>query len=269
MSASLTKARAQIARVGGFLKQGKPLPAATALQEALSSMLRQQLMKAERAEFAKMIEQAVYLLNNNAELRKSYPLILPYKPGEEKELLAALNDLLGALQTEAVDEAKDQIEQMEQRRSRAFEQGRELLAKKEIAPARKLLSSLVREHPSDSALRAEVAELFIEFEYYEDAFNYLDEALALSPEQLHLYNRIGIVLRKMRQFDVAEKYFMRAVAYAKHDPNLYFNLGRLYVDWQRYDKAEKAAKLALGLDPDFKEAHKLLVFSRRKLDGAG
>ena len=37
--------------------------------------------------------------------------------------------------------------------------------------------------------------------------------------------RIGIVLRKLGKFDVGEKYFMRAVNYAKDDPKSLLQFG--------------------------------------------
>ena len=52
--------------------------------------------------------------------------------------------------------------------------------------------------------------------------------------------------------------------YAKTDPNLYFNLGRVYLDWERWDKAERASRLALRLAPTFVEARKLLNFVLKK-----
>ena len=264
MSAELTKARKQITQVNTYLKQGKPHPAVNALYEAVMAMLKAQLMKAERDEFCRLIEQAIYQLNNSKDLRKLYPLVIPYTPGEEKALLDTIRELLHELQTNTVDDAKDQMEGRQKRRAEGLRTGQELLEAKKYDPARKALSSLVREFPNDSDLRAEVAELFMKSELYEDAFKYLDEALGLSPEQLHLYNRIGIVLRKLGQFDVGEKYFMRAVNFAREDPNLYFNLGRLYVDWQKFDKVEKAAKLALKLNPEFAEAQKMLCFALKK-----
>jgi predicted Zn-dependent protease len=264
MSAELTKARKQITQVNTYLKQGKPLPAVNAVYEAVLAMLKAQLMKAERDEFSKLIVQAVYQLNNNKELRQLNPLVINYTPGEEKALLESIRELLHILQANTVDQAKDQMEGRLKRRAEGLATGKALLESGDHDEARKVLASLAREFPNDGPLRGEIAEMFIQAELFEDAFKYLDEALALSPDQLHLYNRIGIVLRKLGKFDVGEKYFMRAVNYAKDDPNLYFNLGRLYIDWEKYDKVEKAAKIALKLNPNFQEAHKMYVFALKK-----
>ena len=264
MSAELSKARAQISAIGTHLKQGKVFPAATALYEAINNILRSQLMKSERDEFARMITDAVYLLNNDKGFRSSYPLLMQYQPGQEKQLAEMLRDVLQELQHSAVTEAKDIMQELHHRREAALERGRLLLIEHKHDEAREVLEKLAREFPEDSDLKARIADLFIKGELYEDAFTYLDEALDLSPDQIHLYNRIGIVLRRLKKFDVAEKYFIRAVPYAKNDANLYFNLGRVYVDWERFDKAEKAARIALRITPTFDEAKKMLNFSLRR-----
>lgn len=264
MSAELTKARAQLNKVGTFLKQAKPLPAVSALYEAVGAVMRTQLIRSEKEEFSKLITDAVLHLNGDRNLRKIYPLILDYKPGGEKELTEQLLDVLTELQATAVEEAKDLIADKEQRIQKGLAEGKLLIEEKRFAEAKDLLEKLSREFPHDGDLRARIAELFIGGELFEEAFAYLDEAIDLSPDQIHHYNRIGIVLRKLRKYDIAEKYFMRATGFAKSDPNLYFNLGRLYVDWERWDKAEKASRLALRLSPGFVEARKLLNYALKK-----
>ena len=43
-------------------------------------------------------------------------------------------------------------------------------------------------------------------------------------------------------------------------------MGRLYVDWKKWDKAVKAAQGALQLDPDFAEARKLMAYAEKMRD---
>lgn len=264
MSSELTKARTQLNKVGTYLKQGKPLPAVSSLYEALVAITHTPLIKSEKEEFAKLIMDAVLSLNGDRTLRQQYPLILKYVPGGEKELTDTLLSLLSELQATVVEEAKDIIADKEQRIEKGLAEGRLLIEEKRFDEARALLEKLAREFPRDADLKARIAELFIGGELFEEAFAYLDEAIALSPDQIRHYNRIGIVLRKLRKYDIAEKYFMRAAEFAKTDPNLYFNLGRVYLDWGRWDKAERASRLALRLSPSFIEARKLLNFSLKK-----
>lgn len=264
MSSELTKARSQINKVGTYLKQAKTLPAVSALYEALVAVMRTPLIKSEKEEFSRLITDAVLHLSGDRNLRKVYPLIIDYTPGNEKELADTLVHLLTELQATVVEEAKDIIADKEQRIEQGLIDGKLLIDEKRFDEARQLLEKLAREFPRDADLRARIAELFIGGELFEEAFTYLDEAIELSPDQIRHYNRIGIVLRKLHKFELAEKYFMRAVDYAKSDPNLYFNLGRVYLDWQRWDKAERASRLALRLSPSFVEAQKLLNFALKK-----
>jgi tetratricopeptide (TPR) repeat protein len=264
MSSQLTKARSQLNKVGTFLKQAKPLPAVSALYEAVGAVMRTPLIKSEKEEFSKLITDAVLLLNGDRNLRKVYPLILDYTPGNEKDLAETLVNLLTELQATAVESAKDMMADMNQRIAAGLAEGKLLIEQGRVDEAKQLLEKLAREFPRDADLRAQIAELFIGGECFDEAFKYLDEAIELSPDQIGHYNRIGIVLRKLHKYDIAEKYFMRAVEFAKTDPNLYFNLGRVYLDWQRWDKAERASRLALRLAPTFVEAHKLLNFVLKK-----
>jgi tetratricopeptide (TPR) repeat protein len=264
MSSSLTKARQQINSIGMFLKQGKLTPAVSGLYEAIIATIKTQLMKAEKEEFSRLIEQGVYNLNNDKELRKVYPLVIAYKAGEEKALLETLRELLNALQANVADEAKESLAALEKRKRDALAAAQEHLDKGEFDQAKEILEKLSREFSADTQLQAQISDMLLRAELFEDAFDYLDRALQSSPEEIHLYNRIAVVLRKMKKYDVAEKYFMRAVNFAKNDPNLYFNLGRVYIDWGRWDKVEKAARIALKLLPGFAEADKMLAFALKK-----
>ncbi len=265
MSTELIKARTNLSQVNSYLKQQKLLPAVNALYEALRTILKNPLMKAEREEFSKLIDKAVYTINSDRKLRELYPLDLTYEPGQEKALAESMKVLVQELENTVIDEAKDKLASLEQRKREGLEKAQNLLNNNLEDEAKSLLSRIVKDFPEDSDLRANIAEMLIKAELYEEAFDYLDQALTIDPEQIQLYNRIGIVLRKLRKFELAEKYFVRAVSFDKQDSNLYFNIGRLYLDWERWDKVAKAAKLAIKYRPDFVEAQKMLTFAEKKM----
>ena len=93
----------------------------------------------------------------------------------------------------------------------------------------------------------------------------LDDALKDDPNAIHLYNRIGMVLRKMQDFDTAEKYYLKALTLTDSDEYLYYNLGRLYYDWKKWDKMANSAERAVEINPEFGEAVKMLKFARKQL----
>ena len=128
-----------------------------------------------------------------------------------------------------------------------------------------MFGAISGEFADDSQLQSEIGEKFLSEGLYEDAAEYFTDAVTIDPNALHVYNRLGIALRKLERFDVAEDYFMKALPLAPNDPNLMFNVGRLYLDWGKWAKAVEYGEKAHALRPDFAEAMKLANFARKKL----
>jgi len=268
MSGELTKARQRLTSINSSLKQGKYMAAAQALNDAIVIMLSAQLMKSERDEFAQMLDDAVYALNNNKELRKVFPLVLNYTPGEEKKLLEQIFEMRKILQEDVNEGAQKDLASLEARKQAELDRGQQHLEQQEFDQAKQIFDALTTEFAGDAELKAEVADRFQKAGLNEEAVGYLSSAIKDSPDSLHLYNRIGIVLRKMQDFQSAENYYRKALEITQADEYLFFNLGRLYFDWQRWDKTAEAAQRAVGLNPNFHEAKKLLAYAQKKMSGA-
>jgi len=265
MSGELTKARKKLNSINASLKMGKYMAAAQALNDAIVTVLSAPLMKSERDEFTSMLTDAVYALNNNKELRKVYPLALHFAPGEERKLLESIFEMRKVLQEDVNEGAQRDLEALETKKREDLERGQRHLDASEFEQAKQTFDKLTTDFAGDSDLKADIADRYHKAGLNEEAIGYLNDAIKESPESLHLYNRIGIVLRKMKDFPSAEKYYMRALQITKADEFLYFNLGRLYYDWQRWDKLIEAAKQSLAICPDFAEAKKMLAFGQKKL----
>ncbi len=265
MSGELTKGRQRLAGINASLKMGKYMAAAQALNDAIVIMLSAPLMKNEREEFTQMVDNAVYALNNHKELRKVYPLVLAYTPGEEKKLLEQVFEMRKVLQEDVTEGAQKDLDALEARKREGLARGQSHLEQKQFDEARQTFDALVGEFPGDSELRADIADRYHKAGLNQDAVGHLSAAINESPDSLYLYNRIGIVLRKMQDFQSAESYYQRALGFTQTDEYLFFNLGRLYFDWQRWDKTAWAAQQAVDINPDFQEARKLLAFAKKKL----
>jgi tetratricopeptide (TPR) repeat protein len=265
MSGELTKARQKLAGINASLKMGKYMAAAQALNDAIVIMLSAPLMKNEREEFTQMLDTTVYALNNHRELRKVYPLVLHYTPGEEKKLLEELFEMRKVLQEDVNENAQKDLEALAAKKREGLDRGQQHLDQKEFDEARQVFDKLTGDFPGDAELKADIADRFYKAGLNQDALGHLNQAISESPESLYLYNRIGIVLRKMQDYASAESYYLRALGITQTDEYLFFNLGRLYYDWQKWDKMAQAAQKAVGINPNFQEAQKLLAFARKKL----
>ncbi|MDR0239259.1 MAG: tetratricopeptide repeat protein [Deltaproteobacteria bacterium] len=269
MSAELPKARQQLSQVRTLLRQEKVLPAVQGVQSALLTLLKGQFIKTERQEFEELLRDAMAYLANDATVRKVYPLQLAYAPGQERECNETLKDLIRSLHDLVAEDAQEQLRLREERKRALLALGKAQLEAGEAEKGLQTLVVLGQEFSDDPILRGEMGKILLDASQYAAAVEYLQHALEINPELLPLYNLIAIALRKLDRFETAEQYFLRAAEYMRMDPNLYFNIGRLYVDWKKWGKAAKAAQAALRLKPDFVEAHKLLAYAEGQLQAEG
>lgn len=265
MSSDLIKSRKKLNSVSTLLKKGKYMPAVQGVHDGLILFLKTQVMKAERAEFEEILQKVTYALNADKELRKIYPLIISYTPGQERELLDAMRELLKELQKALNDSVQDDLQAILAQKNAALEKAQEHLDNEEWDQAKAIFDQLVSDFGGDTDLKADIADRYLNAGRYQDAFHMLDDALKDDPNAIHLYNRIGMVLRKMKDYETAEKYYLKALTLTSDDEYLHYNVGRLYYDWRKWKKMAQAAQNAVNINPDFAEAVKMLKFAEKKM----
>ncbi|ADU63286.1 MAG: tetratricopeptide repeat protein [Pseudodesulfovibrio sp.] len=265
MSSELVKARKKLNSVTTMLKKGKYMTAIQGIHDGLILLLKTPTIKSERDEFEELLKKVTYSLSTDAELRKLYPLVISYEPGKERALLDAMRELLQELQKVLNEEVQDDMQAILGRKRDGLDAGQSLLDQEDWDGAKELFDALVKEFGSDTDLKADIADRYLNAGRFKEAFHMLDDALRDDPNAIHLYNRIGMVLRKMKDYDTAEKYYLKALSLSHSDEYLHYNVGRLYYDWRKWAKMAKAAEAAVSLNPDFAEAVKMLKFARKKM----
>ena len=79
----------------------------------------------------------------------------------------------------------------------------------------------------------------------------------------HIFNELGIELRRMEMYDQALGYYRKALSIAPDDENLYFNMARALFQKGDLVRADKVLAKALSLNPDLTEAQQLLERIRK------
>lgn len=108
------------------------------------------------------------------------------------------------------------------------------------------------------ANRMKVAEVYMENGHFAEAEELYVKALKENPEGIEALNRLGIALRRQGKFQEAENYYVLALKTFPNNAAIYYNLGVLYVNKQNKAKAGAYFMKCLELDPDFKEAERML-----------
>ena len=93
-----------------------------------------------------------------------------------------------------------------------------------------------------------------------------EEALTLKPDYWKLYNNIGIIYNKLKEYNIAEKYFNKAIKYyikaLELDPHNYitnYSIASSFYKKENYDNAIKYSKKAISLNSSFVSAYNNLA----------
>lgn len=106
--------------------------------------------------------------------------------------------------------------------------------------------------------RSEMAETFLAAGLENVAEELFLRAIDEDPQDVHLYNRLGVALRRQQKHHRSLECYQQALKIDPQNEKVHFNLGVLYLDLGEKDKAQEALKAALQLRPNFTEAHDFL-----------
>ncbi len=258
MSSSISLARSKLNTVKTLIRKGQIFSAVMCVYEAVEVFLKTKLLKHEKRDFHSRIKDALSYITSDKNFIQQYPLKFSYSPGKEKELYLELKKVIDAFQDSMAEEAQKELKALKQKREK-LEEGKEFVENEEYAKAESIFKELLKDFPDDSELRIEISDAYLKKGKTDLGLNYLKKALDIDAGT-YVLNRLGIVLRKIKKYDVAEKAFLKAIDKSPDDEVLYFNLGRVYIDSGQWSKAEKVAQKALEINPSFEEAKKMLNY---------
>ena len=77
-------------------------------------------------------------------------------------------------------------------------------------------------------------------------------------ENVHVYNRLGIALRRQKKWKKAIEEYMKALKVERKNETIFYNIGTAYLEGNKKKDAVEYFKKALAIDPNFEEAKKIL-----------
>jgi tetratricopeptide (TPR) repeat protein len=270
MSAELDRIRARLCSTSTLLQQHKQLAAVLAVHEAVHGLqrLRPGMSTPECTEIERLTERSIGLLSSSPDTTTLSLLPLEYVSGKEDDLLDRLRTILESPPDPALQEARSQLEALDRDRQQLLESCLSTLDCGDAQQAKQLFNQLIEQYGGGTELKVEISERFLKKGQEEIAWEYLEKADMDNPSSVHLFNRMGNVLRRLQRYREAEANFLKAMEKADQDENLLFNLGRVYIDWQQWENAIQTAQKALALRPGFDEARSMLSYAQSKLEPA-
>ncbi|MBI4558993.1 MAG: tetratricopeptide repeat protein [Candidatus Hydrogenedentes bacterium] len=123
----------------------------------------------------------------------------------------------------------------------------------------------VAENPNNPRAYVELANQYVEVGEYNAAVTAYREALRLNPRDAVVLKDLGAVLYLLKSMPEAKQSLILALRLCPELPEGWRNLGVIYVEQGRWDKAVECFERALALDPTWTDGHRYLSIA---LDGA-
>ena len=103
----------------------------------------------------------------------------------------------------------------------------------------------------------EIAEAYLKNDNAEEAEMFFRTSLA-QKENVHVYNRLGIALRRQKKWMKAIAEYKKALQVEPRNETIFFNMGMAYLEGDKKKDAVQHFKEALKINPNFAEAKKML-----------
>ncbi len=135
--------------------------------------------------------------------------------------------------------------------------GKMYLESGDVEQAEKSFNKAVDVEPNNPSVKTNIGEIFLESGHVEKAAAVFKESL-MQKEDVRVYNRLGIALRRKGKVNEAIKEYHKALKIDQNDEGLHYNIGRAYIEVNNKPKAIHHFKKALGINPNFKDAQIIL-----------
>jgi len=136
--------------------------------------------------------------------------------------------------------------------------GKVYLSAGNLEKADEVFKAAIKVNPKNAEIQTEIGEAYLKAGQDEKAAEAFKGSLNVV-ESVHVYNRLGIALRRKGKYLEAIEEYKKALRVDPNDEAIYYNMGRAYLEASMKKEAISSFKSALTIDPDFKECKEILV----------
>lgn len=112
-------------------------------------------------------------------------------------------------------------------------------------------------------LHIQIGETYLRMKQWQRAYDAYAKALTIDPLNFHAHLGLARVHHARRHFDAAAREALETVRLMFHYPLAHFILGRALFRLRRFEAAERSLSVATDLNPNFIQAHRMLLWLYR------
>ena len=255
-----------IAKAKKLLDRNETVRALESLISGVSIFEAAQVMSRVRAGVEFAIQECVDACNNHKDIgglirtiAQSDKAAIVYRPGEEAKLVAVLNIIRKALIEAEALEQQAAAEKARQQKEAQFAAARQALLNGEMPKGRALLRRIGEEFSAEPGVLALIGNILIEAGFMPDAVPYLEQAIVDFPREKDAYGALASCYMTLREYEKGERLYRVAIKEFGAHPKTLTNLGKLYLQWGKREKAFEVLQQVVRRDPDNKEAAELFA----------
>lgn len=234
-----------------LLKAGEDLVLRGDYQKALVFFEKAKELR-ESARVHVNIGEARELTGDDSKAHESYNAAIELNPLFIKAYLrsAALYEKQGNLDA-ALAAFKKVVEISPNNPSRHFSIGNIHLKKGDMAKAQEAYTVAVKQ---EAEMASQIAEELLKNGKDDMAEHFFRTSLAKMANNINMYNRLGIALRRQGKWQEAIREYETAIKIDPRDAGIYFNMGKACLEGGQRERAFQAFQKALDIDPGLTEA---------------
>lgn len=259
-----------LARVKSLLGRGETIRALDSFLAAIGLFEEAQIVGRARAGAEIVFRECVDLCNRNAQIRnlikeiaKSDTAVIAYTAGQESQLASVLRILRKGLAEAETAKEQAALAEAENRREAMFAKALEYFSAGEAPKGRAMLRKIGDEFGGEPGILARVGHILAETDFMPDAVPYFEQAITDFPRDSAPYSELAGCYLKLHEYEKAETLYMAAIRTFGAHPRTLTNLGRLYLTWNKRDKAFEALQQAQRHAPESEEIAALLAKAER------
>jgi tetratricopeptide (TPR) repeat protein len=245
-----------LGRGKAYLNKKEIIKGIMAICEGLKLFLNSKIYGQERIEIDYLLAELSQIISTIPEIKEYFPEDFGYSKGNEKKFLQDLVNIIKKIAKEigeGNDKIKKELDEQEKKKKKLLEMLQEYISKKDYMGAGGVLKKILAEYGGSSDIFVDVANKFYSSGDYEQTIKFCKEALKKDPQNMGAYRMLINFYRFLKDYPAAEKYFKKSLEVFGEHGNIYFNMAKLYKEWQKEDKARASIKKALDLEPENKQ----------------
>ncbi len=255
-----------IARAKSLLGRNETIRGLDALLAAISLFTEAKVVGRGRSGTEIALRECVDICNGNSVIRdllrslaKSDKAAIAYTPGQEAKLAAVLNIVRKALAEIEGARAQAAEEERFQRKESLFDTARKCFQSGEAPKGKAILRKLGEEFGEEKGVLADIGKLLSEAGFLPDAAAYFEQAVENFPRESGPYGELAACYAALREYEKAERLYRSAIREFGVHPRTLIHLGKIYIAWNKRDKAFDVLQQAARLDPANQEAAELFA----------